>query len=309
MKVSALRTEALSKGDTVIHNCQFSVCHMFLSDRASLFIFWSFAMSVMIQKRGTLEYLTAEGIAVPHGFTTRLGGVSQAPLDSMNLAVRLEEREENVAENYRILGEAMGFDPQNLVLTRQTHTDLVRVVTAEDRLGCFHRAYPECDGLVTNVPGLALVVFTADCTPILLHDPVTGAVGAVHAGWRGTAKEIAARAVEAMVSTFGTKPCDIRAAIGPNIGPCCFETDADVPESMRKTFGEAAEPWIQPQGDKYYVNLKELNALSLRRSGVAHVEISPLCTACRQDLFWSHRRVGNQRGSQGAVIVCKGVDR
>ena len=144
----------------------------------------------------------------------------------------------------------MGFDPQNLVLTRQTHTDLVRVVTAEDRLGCFHRAYPECDGLVTNVPGLALVVFTADCTPILLHDPVTGAVGAVHAGWRGTAKEIAARAVEAMVSAFGTKPCDIRAAIGPNIAQCCFACDADVPDAMTDALGDAAREWIKRRGDK-----------------------------------------------------------
>lgn len=265
-------------------------------------------MAFLAKKQGKLEYLTAEGIPVPHGFTTRLGGVSRAPLDSMNLAVRLEEQEENVAENYRILGQALGFDPENLVLTRQTHTDLVRVVTAADRRGCFHRAYPECDGLVTNVPGLALVVFTADCTPILLHDPVTGTVGAVHAGWRGTAREIAARAVEAMVSAFGTKPADIRAAIGPNIGPCCFETDADVPDSMRKTFGKEAEPWIHARGDKYYVNLKELNALSLRRCGVEHVELSTLCTACRQDLFWSHRRAGNQRGSQGAVIVCKGAE-
>lgn len=265
-------------------------------------------MPIRTVKIGKIEYLAADGISVPHAFTTRLGGVSEAPLDSMNLAVRLAEREENVEQNYRILGQALGFDPENLVLTRQTHTDLVRVVTGEDRRGCLHRAYPECDGLVTNVPGLALVVFTADCTPILLHDPVTGAVGAVHAGWRGTAKEIAARAVEAMAAAFGTNPAHIRAAIGPNIGPCCFETDADVPESMIHTFGEEAKKWIRPQENKYYVNLKELNALSLRRSGVEHVEISPLCTACRQDLFWSHRRVGNQRGSQGAVIVCKGVE-
>ena len=259
--------------------------------------------------KGTMEYLAAENISAAHGFTTRRGGVSEGCFRSLNLTHHRGDSRENVEENLRRLGAAIGFSPENLVLTRQTHTDLVRVVTAEDRLGCFHRAYPECDGLVTNVPGLALVVFTADCTPILLHDPVTGAVGAVHAGWRGTAKEIAARAVEAMVSAFGTKPCDIRAAIGPNIGPCCFETDADVPQSMLAAFGKEVEPWIRSQGDKYYVNLKELNALSLRRSGVAHVEISPLCTACRQDLFWSHRRVGNQRGSQGAVIVCKGVDR
>lgn len=258
-------------------------------------------------KNGKIEYLAADGITVPHGFTTRLGGVSKAPLDSMNLAVRLDETQDAVAENYRILGTALGFDPENLVLTRQTHTDLVRVVTQADRRGCFHRAYPACDGLVTNEPGLALVVFTADCTPILLHDPVTGAVGAVHAGWRGTAKAIAARAVEAMAAHFGSRPSDIRAAIGPNIGPCCFETDADVPQAMREAFGTEADAFIQPKGNKYYVNLKEINALVLRRAGVEQIDISPLCTACRTDLFWSHRRMGQQRGSQGAVIVCKEV--
>ncbi len=262
-------------------------------------------MSVDIVKIGKIEYLTADGIAVPHCFTTRLGGVSKAPMDSMNLAVRLDDTEASVSRNFEILGCALGFDPKNLVLTRQTHTDIVRVVTEADRQGCLHRVYPECDGLVTNTPGLALVVFTADCTPILLHDPVTEAVGAVHAGWRGTAKAIAAKAVEAMVANFGSDPANIRAAIGPNIGPCCFETDADVPQAMGEAFSDAAEAWIHPVGNKYYVNLKELNALALRRAGVEKIEISPLCTACRTDLFWSHRRMGQQRGSQGAVIVCK----
>lgn len=265
-------------------------------------------MAIMMKKKGTLEYLTAEEITVPHCFTTRLGGVSKAPMDSMNLAVRLEDTEEAVAQNFRILGDALGFDPEDLVLTRQTHTDIVRVVGRDDRQGCLHRVYPECDALVTNEPGIALAVFTADCTPVLLYDPVTGAVGAAHAGWRGTAKTIASRTVEAMVHSFGSRPADIRAAIGPNIGPCCFETDADVPNAMRDAFGPAAEEWIRPSDNKYYVNLKELNALALRQVGVEHIAISPLCTACRTDLFWSHRRMGQQRGSQGAVIVCKGVD-
>jgi len=141
----------------------------------------------------------------------------------------------------------------------------------------------------------------------LLHDPVTGAVGAVHAGWRGTAKDIAAKAVDAMVKHFGSRPEDIRAAIGPNIGPCCFQTDGDVPQAMLHTFGKAALESIRAVGHKYYVNLKELNALSLQRAGVRDIHISPLCTACRQDLFWSHRVTGDQRGSQGALIVCKGV--
>ena len=156
-------------------------------------------------------------------------------------------------------------------------------------------------------PGLALYVSTADCTPILLHDPVTGAVGAAHAGWRGTAKGIGEKTVRAMVAAYGCKPENIRAAIGPNIGACCFQTDRDVPEAMIKAYGSEAEAYIRQEKDKYYVNLKAVNALSLRRAGVTEIEIATACTACRPDLFWSHRVVGDARGSQGGVIVCKEV--
>ena len=156
---------------------------------------------------------------------------------------------------------------------------------------------------------MGLVVFTADCTPILLHDPVTGAVGAAHAGWRGTAADIAGKTVQAMVLEFGCDPKNIRAAIGPNIGGCCFQTDADVPQAMYEVLGEAAKPWIRRDGEKYYVNLKEINALLLRRAGVEQVEISTECTACAPQRFWSHRVTRGIRGSQGAVILCQGVDR
>ena len=262
-------------------------------------------MSVITKKQGTLEYLSAEGISVPHCFTTRLGGVSSGVLSSLNLGMHRGDSPENVAENYRILGQAIGFDPENLVLTRQTHSDIVRVVDRSCCQGLDHREYPECDALVTRDPGTALVVFTADCTPILFQDPVTGAVGAAHGGWRGTAAGIAAKTAEAMCREFGAKPENIRAAIGPNIGPCCFETDADVPNAMIEAFGPEAEPWIRSSGDKYYVNLKEINALALRRVGVTQIEISTACTMCRPDVFWSHRVTRGQRGSQGAIIVCK----
>ncbi len=254
-------------------------------------------------KHGTLEYLTAENIAVPHCFTTRLGGVSEGHLASMNIGVHRGDLPENVQKNYAILADAIGFSPEKLVLTRQTHSAIVRPVTGADAAGLRHDAYPECDALITNDPGTALVVFTADCTPILLSDPVTGAVGAVHAGWRGTAAGIAQKAVEAMVSAYGAKPENICAAIGPNIGQCCFETDGDVPQALENALGEAALPYIRTCGDKYYVNLKEINALFLKNAGVNNICISTLCTACRQDLFWSHRKVGQQRGSQGAIIV------
>ena len=262
-------------------------------------------MSLTTKRIGTLEYLTAEGISVPHCFTTRLGGVSTGHLDSLNIGLHRGDAEENVAKNHEILANALGYDVKKSVLSHQVHGDVVRVVTEKDCLGLDHHLQPECDGLVTNTPGLALVVFTADCTPILLSDPVTGAVGAVHAGWRGTAMDIAGKAVKAMENAFGCDPKNIRAAIGPNIGACCFEVGAEVPTAMAETFGDAVEKYIRPVGDKYYVNLKEINRHALCRAGVQHVDMSTDCTACQSDRFWSHRVTRGLRGSQGAIIVCK----
>ena len=260
---------------------------------------------IITEKFGSLEYLTAEGIAVPHCFTTRYGGVSTGIFDSLNIAIKEGETEENVRQNLTILGDALGFGLNDLVLTRQTHSDIVRVVGRGDCRGCFHRDYPECDAVVTNDPGVALMVFTADCTPMLFHDPVTGAVGAAHAGWRGTASAIGPKTVAAMVAHFGCRPENIRVAIGPNVGFCHFETDADVPEAMVAAFGSEAEQFIRSNGEKYYVNLKEINALILRRCGVRHIEISESCTMCQPQRFWSHRVTRGARGSQGAIIVCK----
>ena len=252
-----------------------------------------------------IEALTADNISAVHAFTTRRGGVSEAPFDSLNLGLHRGDKDENVAENRRRLAAALGFDLNKLVLTHQTHSDIVRVVTSKDAVGFDHRLYPESDGIITNEPGVALWIFAADCTPILLHDPVTGAVGAVHAGWRGTASQIAGKAAQKMCDTYGCDPKNIRAAIGPNIGFCCFETDKDVPEAMLAAFGEAAKPFIRQQGEKYRVNLKELNALALRRVGVENISVSTECTVCQSHRFWSHRVTKGIRGAQGAVIVCK----
>lgn len=257
-------------------------------------------------KVGAVEYITAENIAVPHCFTTRLGGVSGGYLGSMNLGMHRGDNPENVLENYRRLAQAVGFDPRGLVLTKQVHTDTVRVVDESHAgAGLYAPELEPCDGLVTNTPGLALAVFTADCTPVLLFDPVTGAVGAVHAGWRGTALQIAPKAVELMQANFGCRARDMVAAIGPNIGQCCFETDADVPQAMEKAFGSEAMAFVRTQGEKYYVNLKGLNALALRRAGVEKISLSGDCTACQPERFWSHRRVGANRGSQAGIIVCR----
>ena len=250
--------------------------------------------------------MVADGITVPHCFTTRLGGVSKGYLSSLNIGLHRGDDRENVEENFRILADALGIVPENFVLTKQVHSDVVVKVGRADRgRHMTEGASPECDALITNEPGVALVVFTADCTPILLHDPVTGAVGAVHAGWRGTAMGIAAKTVAAMVREFGCDPRNIRAAIGPNIGFCCFETDRDVPDAMLEALGEDVRPFIRPKDEKYYVNLKEINALWLRKAGVEAVEISTACTVCQSHRFWSHRVTRGRRGAQGAVIVCK----
>lgn len=255
---------------------------------------------------GTLEYLTAEGIPVPHCFTTRFGGVSRGIFASMNIAMHRGDADENVEKNYEILAKALNFDEKKLVLTHQVHSDIIRTVTKRDAQGVDHREYPECDALITGDPGTALAVFTADCTPILLHDPVTGAVGAVHAGWRGTAADITGKTVRAMQAEFGCDPANIRAAIGPNIGPCCFACDADVPEAMVDALGRSALNHIRTKNNKYYVNLKEINAQFLCNAGVRHIEISTDCTMCQPHRFWSHRVTRGKRGSQGAVIVCQG---
>ena len=262
-------------------------------------------MSVILRKQGDLQYFAAEGIKASHCFTTRMGGVSEGYLASMNIGTSRGDNPENVAENYHILGRALGFDPHSAVLSRQVHSDIVRVVTKSNAgAGLYTPHMPDCDGLVTNEKGLALVIFTADCTPILFWDSRTGAVGAAHAGWRGTALSIAARTVEAMEKNFGSRPEDIHAAIGPNIGACHFETNEDVPQAMRRAFGPEADAYIFPRGEKFHVDLKGINAMVLKNAGVSRIEISDACTSCQPDLFWSHRILGQKRGSEGAVIVC-----
>lgn len=244
-----------------------------------------------------------------HGFTTRLGGVSTGYLASMNLGVRRGDTQENVQKNFEILGKSIGFDPQKAVFAVQVHRDDVRLVTAQDwGKGLYAHTDYEADALITNTPETALFVFSADCGTILLEDRASGAVGACHAGWRGTALGIAEKTARAMMDKFGCKPENLYAALGPCIGKCCFETDGDVPEAMEAALGSLAAPAIVQTGEKYHVDLKYLNRVFLERAGLSpdHIDIISLCTACDTDTFWSHRRHGDKRGSLGAVIVAGG---
>ena len=210
-------------------------------------------------------------------------------------------------ENYRILGKAVGFAPEETVFTRQEHTDLLlRVGRADCGTGLDREQTAVCDGILTDEPGVALVCFAADCTPVLLFDPVRQAIAAVHAGWRGTAQGIAYKAVLRMQEEFGCAPEDIRAAIGPCIGRCCFEVGPEVPDAMREALGADAEAAIEPRGEKAHVDLKLLNRIWLQKVGVQVIDVSPDCTMCHPDRFWSHRVTGGARGSQAAIIRLKG---
>ena len=209
-------------------------------------------MGFYVNRIGTLEYLTADALeGTAHCFSTRYGGVSKGILSSLNLGVHRGDQPENVLENYRILGDAVGFKPEDTVFTRQVHSDIIDRVGKRD---CGRRLqFPvdhECDGLITDEPNVVLTVFSADCTPVLLYDPVCRAIGAVHAGWRGTAAQIAVKAARRMCAEFGCKAENIRAAIGPCIGPCCFETDADVPEAMLAAFGDGADQVLKEKEDE-----------------------------------------------------------
>ena len=192
-----------------------------------------------------------------------------------------------------------------MVLSKQVHETTVRVCTSADAgKGLFLPRGYTADALVTGEIDLPLVVFSADCGVILLYDPMQHAVGAIHAGWRGCAGGIVEKTVRTMTDAFGTRPCDVLAAIGPCIGPCCFETDGDVPAAMRTALGADAEPYLEARGPKYHVDLAGLNRLWLLRAGLAQerIAVSGLCTACRPDLFWSHRKMGDARGVQVAMI-------
>lgn len=258
-------------------------------------------------KIGSLEYSAAEALAgTVHCFTTRLGGVSEGPSASLNLGCRRGDDPENVRKNYDILGAALGFSKEQTVFTKQEHTDIIRVVDESHcGEGLLREVSQVCDGQITDRPGVALVTFCADCTPILLFDPIGKAVGAVHAGWRGTAQGIAAKAVEAMVDRFGCRRENIQAAIGPSIGKCCFETDWDVPQAMLDALGPKALTGITQKGEKYFVDNKFLNTLWLERAGIGGLDISPDCTKCQPDRYWSHRVHGSQRGSQVGIIMLK----
>ena len=189
---------------------------------------------IEIINKETVPYIEARNFAgaysVLHGFTTKLGGVSSGIYTSLNLGFKTEDSRENIISNLKLLGESMGFDYRRLSLPDQVHETKVISVGEEDAGDGIVRplTHKGVDAQITNVKNLPLIVYTADCVPILLFDPVKEVIGTVHAGWRGTVSGIAAKAVEKMTEVYGCTPSDIRAAIGPSIGPENYEVDENV---------------------------------------------------------------------------------
>lgn len=236
--------------------------------------------------------------------STREGGVSEGYLASLNLRVSCGDTEENVAENLRRFGKAVGFSPEKTVTTRQEHTDTVRHCTLRDAgTGISMPPFSEgVDGLISDTPQLALLTYYADCVPVLFCDPVRRAVGICHSGWRGTVSKIAAKTVQKMEEVFSSRPEDIRAAIGPHIGACCFEVDAPVYEAFYEAFpGENG--FAREKGEKYHIDLSAAVKKALSEVGVREISDAGICTACHSDEFFSHRKTGGKRGCFGAMIM------
>lgn len=265
-------------------------------------------MPFLENKTGGLCFMTASNISATHAFTTRMGGVSRGIYESLNLGQNVGDDPACVRQNYQKLGEALGFDPDRIIFSRQVHGTDIRVAVKDDACPPFTAIPYEADGLITIEKDIPLVIFTADCVPILLFDPVRGAIGAVHAGWRGTTADIAGTAVRKMTDAFGCSPSDIRAAIGPCISSCCYETDRDVRNAVVSVVGNDTKRYAKAIGEKYMVDLKGINRLLLERAGIAghHIEVSEDCTSCLCEKYWSHRVTKGKRGSQATVIMMKG---
>ncbi|MFB9325411.1 peptidoglycan editing factor PgeF [Paenibacillus aurantiacus] len=256
------------------------------------------------------------------GFSSRLGGVSASPWSGLNLGLHVGDRPEDVVRNRELLAEALGWPFEAWTCAEQVHGSRVRRVTAEDRgrgRDSRESAIADTDALMTNEKDVLLASFYADCVPLYFWDPRQEAVALAHAGWKGTVAAIAARTVEAMNEAYGSQPADIRAAIGPSIGGCCYEVDENVlrhvrllldgTESLGMAQAGGESPIIIPTSPgRARIDLKEINRQIMIKAGIlpTHIEITQWCTGCRTDLFFSHR---TERGQTGRMASWIGLGR
>nr|WP_317360621.1 peptidoglycan editing factor PgeF [uncultured Blautia sp.] len=244
-----------------------------------------------------------------HGFSTRLGGVSKGIYSSMNLSFTRGDEEEAVLENYRRIADAIGFSMEGIVCSDQTHTVHIRQVTEADKgKGVLQKKdYTDIDGLITNVPGITLTTFYADCVPLFFLDPVNKAAGLAHSGWRGTVGRMGEKMVKAMKDAFGSEPENLYAGIGPSICQDCYEVSADVADRFREEFQgyeEDAGLLYKTKPGKYQLNLWKANEIVLTEAGILreHISFPGICTCCNPEFLFSHRASQGKRGNLCAFL-------
>ncbi|GGF77725.1 laccase domain protein [Paenibacillus albidus] len=267
-----------------------------------------------------LEPWQAQHKRITAGFTSRQGGQSREPFHSLNCAFHVGDESGDVIANRRALAKSLGFTLADWTCGEQTHGAEIAVVRQTDRgRGSLDReaAFQATDGMVTDVPGVLLTSFYADCVPLYFYDPAHQAVGLAHAGWKGTVAEIAAVTVNTMREAYGTRPQDLLAAIGPSIGDCCYEVDEPVMKHIRR-LEQDLEPFL-PAGQKgplYHssvkdgksmLNLKEMNRRIMIKAGIlpTHIECTTWCTSCNTDLFFSYRQENGKTGRMTSWIGIK----
>jgi hypothetical protein len=246
----------------------------------------------------TFESLSTNGLM--HAILTRRGGVSPEPWDSLNVGGSVGDERPRVIENRLRTFDALERKPHSMFDVWQVHSADVVIANAP------HNFTPpefKADAMITNNPEVTLFMRFADCTPILLFDPIKNAIGIVHAGWVGTLKGVVVKAVEALTAAYGSRPADILAAIGPSIGPDHYEIGQDVINRVRETFNGKANDLLVNYGDHVHLNLWEANRLSLAQAGVRQIENSGLCTACHPEDWYSHRAQKGKTGRFGALIA------
>lgn len=258
-----------------------------------------------------LEYLTFPSFArlpVSHLVTTRLGGVSKGEFSAMNFSVERGDSKEAVAVNYRRIAQVLGCSPEDMVASHQTHTANIRRVGGQDRgKGIVReRDYENIDGLITNVPGVVLVTFYADCVPLLFVDPVHRAVGLAHSGWRGTAERMGGCMVKAMAENFGSLPSEMYAAIGPSICRDCYEVSEEVAVRFTDMLGEGVAVPGEKSG-KYQLDLWLANKMILQQAGIPEerIAVTDICTSHNSSYLFSHRASGGRRGNIGVFLMLR----
>jgi len=245
---------------------------------------------------------------VKHFVSTRFGGYSKSPYESLNLGFHVLDDADCVLKNRKLLFSKIGIPLNNLVACKQIHEGNVRVITKKMR-GCGSTerssALEATDAMITNVSDLCLMVLLADCVPVLFFDPIKKVVGVAHAGWRGTVKNVAYNTVENMKNVFGCQPSDIVVAIGASIGQCHYEVGIEVIEQVKKVFPKWEALIRLADNDKGYLNLWKANKYQLLNAGILekNIEIAEICTYCQVDTFFSERHQGGRTGRFGVGIM------